>query len=243
LLEQEAFIDLRTNAISLSAFLWDEDGEPFLLNTDLIPQELPKVLLQPDIEELVYQSNLSHPKLTSYVFKLDGLAVERLLNRQSLLPSLNLKYNVLAKDYFYAESIVNPYLRNNYKFGFDFKVPVFLRESRGKFEKTKLKIEETNLMKKQTAWGIENKIRGYAVNLNLLEKQLYTANELSSNYAFLLKNEELKFNQGSSSLFLIISRENKLIEARQKVLKVNLNYVKAYYKQRWAAGLLAPLSI
>jgi outer membrane protein TolC len=63
---------------------------------------------------------------------------------------------------------------------------------------------------------------------------------MARNYEFMLRNEELKFNQGSSSLFLIISRENKLIEARQKVLNVNLKYIKAYYKQRWAAGLLAP---
>jgi outer membrane protein TolC len=243
LLEQEAFIDLRSNAIALSAFLWDENGEPFLINTSLVPEELPKVVLKPDLEELIYESNLSHPKLVSFAFKLDGLGVERLLNKQSLLPTLNLKYNVLGKDYFSAESIANPYLRNNYKFGFDFKVPLFLRESRGKFEKTKLKIQETSLQKKQTEWVIENKIRGYALNLNLLEKQLYTANELSGNYAFMLKNEELKFTEGYSSLFLIISRENKLLEARQKALKINLNYIKAYYKQQWAAGLLAPQSI
>ncbi|MFT5885374.1 MAG: outer membrane protein TolC [Arcticibacterium sp.] len=240
LLQQEAFIDFRTKSIALSAFLWDAQSEPYLIRPDLKPQNMPEALINVGTEELVIQAKLNHPKLASYKLKLDGLAVERLLNRQSVLPTLDLKYNVLGRDYFFVESAANPYLRNNYKFGFDFKIPLLLRESRGKFEKTKFKIIETNLLQKQTSWNIENKIREYGLATELLEKQLSTASSLARNYEFMLRNEELKFNQGSSSLFLIISRENKLIEARQKVLNVNLKYIKAYYKQRWAAGLLAP---
>ena len=240
LLQQEAFIEFRTKSIALSAFLWNDQGDPYLLRPDLRPETMPEKLILVDTEELVLQSRLNHPKLASYRFKLDGLAVERLLNRQSVLPTLDLKYNVLGKDYFFVESAVNPYLRNNYKFGFDFKIPLLLREGRGKFQKTKFKILETNLLQKQTTWSIENKVREWGTATVLLDRQLRTAGQLARNYEFMLQNEELKFNQGSSSLFLIISRENKLINARQKVLKVNLKYIKAYYKQRWAAGLLAP---
>ncbi|MFT4734395.1 MAG: outer membrane protein TolC [Algoriphagus sp.] len=240
LLQQEAFIDFRTKSIALSAFLWDEQGEPYLLRPDLRPQIMPKDLIVIDTEEMVFQSRINHPKLAIFRYKLDGLAVERLLNRQSVLPTLDLKYNVLGKDYFFVESAANPYLRNNYKFGFDFKIPLLLREGRGKFEKTKFKILENTLLQKQTTWNIENKVREWGTATELLNLQLSAAGQLAINYEFLLKNEELKFNQGSSSLFLIISRENKLIDARQKVLKVNLKYIKAYYKQRWAAGLLAP---
>ena len=240
LLQQEAFIEFRTKSIALSAFLWNDQGDPYLLRPDLRPETMPEKLILVDTEELVLQSRLNHPKLASYRFKLDGLAVERLLNRQSVLPTLDLKYNVLGKDYFFVESAVNPYLRNNYKFGFNFKIPLLLREGRGKFQKTKFKILETNLLQKQTTWSIENKVREWGTATVLLDRQLRTAGQLARNYEFMLQNEELKFNQGSSSLFLIISRENKLINARQKVLKVNLKYIKAYYKQRWAAGLLAP---
>jgi outer membrane protein TolC len=239
LLRQEAFIDFRTKSIALSAFLWEEEGQPYLLNQDLQPQFMPNELIRVETEELVNQGALYHPKLTSYRLKLDGLAVERKLNRQSVLPTLDLKYNVLGKDYFMAESAINPYLNNNYKFGFDFKMPLLLREGRGKFDKINFKIEETNWLQKQQSWNIENKIRQFGAETDLLVNQLNTAEQLAENYLFMLKNEELKFRQGQSSLFLINSRENKLIESRKKILDVNLKYLKAYYKQRWAAGLLA----
>ncbi|AWV96967.1 TolC family protein [Arcticibacterium luteifluviistationis] len=240
LLSQEAFISLRKNAIGLAAYLWDEEGNPYLLDESQKPQNMPSKLENEQIDDMVALAKLNHPELKTYQFKLDGLGVERKLNRQSMLPTLDLKYNLLGKDYFSSEYAVNPYFSNNYKFGIDFKIPLFLREGRGKFAKTNFKIQETTLQQQQKTWSIENKIRQYAVETDLLAKQIITAGELAENYGFLLRNEELKFSQGESSLFLIISRENKLIDARKKLLEVNFKYLKAYFKQQWAAGLLVP---
>ncbi|WP_341225165.1 TolC family protein [uncultured Arcticibacterium sp.] len=238
LLSQEAFIYLRKSTIALSVFLWDTDGNPYLLAESEKPQPMPQMLEAVALNEMVSLAKLNHPELKTYAFKLDGLAVERKLNRQSMLPTLDLKYNVLGKEYFNSEYAVNPYLANNYKFGLDFKIPLFLREGRGKFAKTNFKIQETTFLQAQKSWTIENKVRQYAVETNLLAEQLSTANQMADGYRFLLRNEELKFSQGESSLFLLISRENKLIDARQKIINVNLKYLKAYFKQRWAAGLL-----
>lgn len=240
LLSQEAYISLRKSALGLAAYLWDSEGNPYFLPAYQKPQKMPSKLENEQIDDIVSMARLNHPELKAYQLKLDGLAVERKLTRQSMLPTLDLKYNLLGKDYFSSEYAVNPYFSSNYKFGIDFKIPLFLREGRGKFAKTNFKIQATTLQQQQKEWSIENKIRQYAAETDLLAQQILTASELAENYGFLLRNEELKFRQGESSLFLLISRENKLIDARKKLLEINFKYLKAYFKQQWAAGLLVP---
>lgn len=59
-----------------------------------------------------------------------------------------------------------------------------------------------------------------------------------ANYTSLLRQEDFKFQNGESSLFLVNSRENKLIETAQKLVELRIKYQKAYYATQWAGGLL-----
>jgi hypothetical protein len=52
-------------------------------------------------------------------------------------------------------------------------------------------------------------------------------------YDFLLRNEELKFLQGESSLFLINARQNKTLEMQQKIIELQVKYQKAAYAIQW----------
>ena len=53
---------------------------------------------------------------------------------------------------------------------------------------------------------------------------------LIENYKRLLKAEEIKFSNGESSLFLINSRENKLLETQEKFLELKAKTIKTYFK-------------
>jgi len=115
---------------------------------------------------------------------------------------------------------------------------LFLREGRGEYKKAKLKIEETNLELQAKKWQVENKIRTYYTEAGLLLQQLQLAQTNYNSYDFLLRNEVLKFNNGESSLFMINSRESKLIETQQKIIDLRFKYFKAKYATEWSAGLL-----
>ena len=84
----------------------------------------------------------------------------------------------------------------------------------------------------------ENKIRSYYSELIAVASQLQTAQSMLNNYHSLLRSEELKFRQGESSLFLINSRELKVIELMQKRIDLTLKWYKANYSLQWAAGTL-----
>ncbi len=87
-------------------------------------------------------------------------------------------------------------------------------------------------------WQIENKIRSYYNENILSQQQLQTTQNIYNNYYSLLRNEELKFNQGESSLFLINIRETKVLELLQKQVELRIKYFKSRYAIEWAAGLL-----
>ena len=102
----------------------------------------------------------------------------------------------------------------------------------------KLKLEENNLYFKQKIVETENKIRDYYNRVTILQTQIATANSALLNYNSLLKNELLRFNNGESSLFLVNSRENKVLEIKQKIIELQIKLLKANYTLNWTCGLL-----
>lgn len=238
--QSEALLKLNNTKIELSNNLWLASDNPYLLPRQYVPDTIQFALniVPQQLEELVDLSAKQNPLIKTYQFKLNSLEVERKLKFQSLLPTLNLNANLLNRDYYVLKAADAMLLQNNYKWGIQFKLPLFLREGRGEYRKTQLKIKETDLEFARKRWEIENKIRSYYNENVLLQQQLQTTQSIYNNYYSLLRNEELKFNQGESSLFLINSRETKVLELLQKQVELRIKYFKSRYAIEWAAGLL-----
>lgn len=225
--------------IGLSQYLWDAEGEAYMPAPSVRPDTLffnnPPALI--NTADLISQLNL-HPDLMVYDFKLRGLEVEQKLKRQDILPDLKLKANLLSKDYYSFEGAYNPYLTNNYKFGLSFSMPLFLREGRGQYQKASLKIDETQWALRLKRQKLETKIREYDTELQALQQQVALSESLVRNYQRLLELEELRFSQGESSLFVINSRQNKLLDSYTKLIQLQAKYIQSWFKQQWVAGLL-----
>ncbi len=67
---------------------------------------------------------------------------------------------------------------------------------------------------------LKNKINSVQQEIDSYENQIGIADTMVSDYTVLLKGEERKFEIGESSLFLINSRESKLIENQLKVIRL-----------------------
>lgn len=238
--QSEALLKLNNTEIELSNFLWKANDTPYPIPRQYVPDTIQFAvnIVQQELDELVYLSDKQNPLIKSFQLKLNGLEVERKLKFQNLLPSLNLNANLLNRDYNVLKSADAMLLQNNYKWGIQFKLPLFLREGRGEYRKILLKIKETDLEFARKRWQIENKIRNYYNENVLLQQQLQTTLSIYNNYYSLLRNEELKFNQGESSLFLINNRETKVLELLQKQIELRIKYFKSGYAIKWAAGLL-----
>jgi outer membrane protein TolC len=190
------------------------------------------------LNDLVAVANSSHPKLQGYQYKIDALEIERKLKFQSLLPTVNVKYNALADGYEFWKGLNATSLENNYKFGLDVGIPLFLRQGRGDYKSAKLKIESTNLDQDLTRLAIENKVKQYYNEMVNLLQQLRLQEQALQAYQKVFEVELMKFEIGESTLFLINTRENKVLEAKQKVAETRAKFFKSLYGVQWAAGIL-----
>jgi outer membrane protein TolC len=231
---------INTAGLELSNYLWLENDSAYQLPTQFFPDTIQFVMFVNDqsLDALINRSTNENPSLKAYTFKLEALDVERKLKFQSMLPMVNVKANLLNSGYNVIKGIDGNFLQNNYKWGIDVKLPLFLREGRGDYNKSKLKIQETNLEFNAKKWETENKIRNYYNEANLLQVQIKSVQSAYNGYQTLFKAENLKFYNGESSLFLVNSRESKLIETAEKLVNLRVKYFKAKYAAEWAAGLL-----
>ena len=117
-------------------------------------------------------------------------------------------------------------------------MPLRLSEGRGAYKIAKLKIIETNYALGLQQQEIENKIRYYYNELSGLQKQITIYEQAYINYQTLFRGEDTRFKAGESTLFLLNTRENKVLEALQKLTELKAKFYKTQVALQWAAGQL-----
>ena len=83
---------------------------------------------------------------------------------------------------------------------------------------------------------IQNKIKAYQAEINNLYDQVALYQNTVDNYLALLAGEKRKFEEGESSLFVVNSRENSLINAEIKLIELVAKYQKAQAGLDYAIG-------
>ncbi len=114
--------------------------------------------------------------------------MERKLKFQQLLPEVNVKGNLLGKDFNPLKNSAIPLLENNNRWGIGIKIPLLFRQGRGEYKMAKLKLEENSLYFKQKIIETENKIKDYFNRVAILQNQVIIANSALINYIALLRN-------------------------------------------------------
>lgn len=229
-LASEAQYRWQATGLELSNFLWLDDQQPFQLAINIIPDTAWDVVNinqypVPSLEDILNTAKANHPKIQTLSRKLEVLEVERRLKFQSLLPALNFNYNFLTEGYQPWKGVGQNVFENNYKYGIEFGLPLFLRQGRGEYRGAKIKIRTTDLQRAQAMLEIENKVRDYFNQLLALRQQVKIYEDAVENYIRLLRAEEIKFSIGESSLFLLNTRENKVLEAQQKLIELKTKFL------------------
>ena len=226
----QAKLSYQNATLNLSNYLWFENNTPLEITNQLKPPSVEQLSVEQavtldSLNNILETLKINHPILQLYSFKLKQLDVERRWNTEQLKPKLNLNYNLINEpvggDMFNGISI------NNYKWGLDFSIPIFLRESRGRLGLTKIKIQETQFDAEVKWLELSNKIKSYYNELVALEQQIKLFNDATANYFTLLEAEKRKFFLGESSIFLINSRESAYVLAAIKLIELKIKYQSA----------------
>ena len=146
--------------------------------------------------------------------------IERKLNLNKLLPKIDLQYNFLSP----TMDQLNSFNSLNYKSGLNVSFPLFLRKERGDLRLAKLKMDNIEYEIQGTRVNLINKIDAINQELNSFEDQTNYTNVIVKDYETMLTAEERKFFLGESSLFLVNSRETKLIDAKLKAISLENSF-------------------
>jgi outer membrane protein TolC len=239
ILQNQSALDLQKARLELSNYFWTVNGMPYELEEEIVPLsnfELNKIsnIELGRLEELVDKAIQTHPKIKMTINKSAILDIEKRLKTIELFPSLKLNYNALENNLSRISSNFNT--SNNTKYGVTLTMPLFQRQARGELAKTKNKIDELNWNVKYITLEIENKVRSSFAEFYSLKQQLKTNEDILNANKLLFDTENIKFQMGESSLFLINNRDLKFIETEQKQITLISKFYLSIYKNLWAMG-------
>lgn len=237
---QQAVIDLQNNRLALSNYLWSANEMPLELPEDAAPplagiRSIDETILL----ALINQAKLQHPEIQKLNVKIDQLFIEERFRKEMLKPIFNANFNFIA-DGFVNKPIYdnkNSFSLDNHKLGFEFAMPLFLRKERGKLQQIRIKQQSTGFELNLTRREIMNDVYAAYNDVRNYEKQLKIQEDATKNQAILVRAEQRKFDIGESTLFLINTRESKLIEMKTKVESLKSKYEKALANLAYMAGL------
>jgi len=234
-------IALKNSRLILSNHLWNEYEQPMELPDNAVPTTIDSVKLSPSptmLGNLLEQASDIHPELSKLWSKEQQLRIEERYRKEMLKPKLNISGTLISSRRNFNEYIPHYYDFNwsNYKFGLEFAFPLFLRAERGKLKEVKLKQEQLQYDLLITGRNIKNDITTKYNDLTAYSAQLKLQVASIDNQEVLLSGELQKFDLGESTLFIINSRESKLIDMKIKKEDLITTYNKALAELYYKAG-------
>jgi hypothetical protein len=218
---QESKLEVIKSRIALVTFLESSDeNRVAILNETVSPSANFKNELAPFRNgSSLFPMLEAHPELALYATKGESLRLEEKWKVEKLKPKLNVEYHFLNKDL--SEGLPSYFSTNNYKWGAEFSMPLFLREARGDLKVQRIKIEENNLNIEWKRNQLEQKTLALEnAYTNTLAQQVL-AESNAGLYKRLLQAENSKLFNGESTLFIVNQRENTYFENAIKALELD----------------------
>ncbi|MBC2846569.1 TolC family protein [Winogradskyella flava] len=221
---EQSKVKLMKAALELSTFLWLDNNIPVELQPNVVPDvnsdpivDATFNLNQLQNDELIVEA---HPKMISLDYKLQSLEVDTRLKANKLLPKVDVEYNFLTE----TPEVARTLNTAEYKGGLNISFPLFLRKERGDLRLAKLKMQDTEFEIDATRVNLQNKINALRQELDSYVTQNDLVAQMVTDYSRMLEAEERKFFLGESSLFLVNSREAKLIDGQIKAIEVQYKF-------------------
>ncbi|MFZ4930285.1 TolC family protein [Chryseobacterium sp. Mn2064] len=234
--QKEAYLNFIRNTQKLQLFLWKDNQEIYEMAKLIYPaNQLSDHTAYSDFEFLLQEMDTkkidTHWSVLYYDQKHHILESERRLKWQSFLPKLDFTYNFFNKENYKADYL--PLFDSNFQYGLKLEIPVFQREARANYQMAKIKIEQNQLDTQVKKRELHTKIETYKNELVNYHAQINLSKNNLVNYQKLLTAEEIRYTNGESSLFLINSRENKMIDAQEKFISLQTKFLKSFNKLKW----------
>ncbi len=237
---QQSTLAYQNASLQVSNFLWKRDNTPLELPVGIVPATIAvelQLLQQDSLNQLLTIALENHPDLLKLNIQQERLGIERRFLADKFKPKINVDLNLLQRDFAINNNALDQaYYANNYRVGFSFHYPLFLRQERGRYQLNKIKAETINWEQQQLQRNVLTQIRAEYNEILALRNQILQQEQIVINASILRNGEQQLFDNGESSLFLINTREMNLINHEVKLYNLRVKYGKAQANLGWAAG-------
>ena len=217
-------------SLDITAYIWDDVGRPAPLPTNAKP-----VLVGIDrigidstrLEQLLEVATRRNPDLLKIQARVQQAQAQRLFTKQGLLPLAEAKLTGLGESGSDQSFFDGDRLDDNFKAGLSFKSPLlFLRES-GRFTASGQRLEFQRLERDRLRREVEFDARAAIFDLFNLERlrERQTANV--RNARLLRDAEQVRFENGESTLLILNIRERLVLDESIKLASVESKVVGA----------------
>lgn len=181
----------------------------------------------------------SHPELIQYRYMLKQLEIDKKFARDRLKPDLRFSYNPILEPV--GENIFTNLSWDNQKWGLAFYMPLFLRKERGALQLAEIEIKSTELEQNDKTSYLYAQYKNSVLEYMNIKEQYQLYRDIVNNYETMYNSERKLFEIGESSLFVVNSREQSLVQAKLKEIELGIKLKKAYFSMRYGAGQLPEL--
>lgn len=236
----EALIQLQNREITLresrqdqilatwyaSQFLWNDEQQPVFIAETTIPLFDSTEMLRhynylSDSSIRWYDSLLQHPVIRASELKIDQVEADIRYWKEQLKPQFDLSYSAIAgRNEFRQTGLGSFDVANNHIIGFKASAPLFIRKERGSLQLSKIEQEQMELELLTKRQKIYNTVLSEALAIQFVYEQLVLLRKNAEDYRLLLDAENVKFQTGESSLFIVNARENSYVASLKKVVEM-----------------------
>ncbi len=237
----QAFLNYAMSTLQLSTFLWDDNGNPQIIQESTIPASPPfSDSLNQNLQFLLDTTVIDmHPEIIEYDLKIEQLQLKKRLAKENMKPDVNLKYNFLVDA---GNSIVNSVSTNNFNLGLSVQMPLFFRTEKGNLQRANIDIADNVYARSIKRTQLTNKFEATLAKWNSFKEQYDIYAAIVEDYRIMLDGELELFSNGESSQFFINSRQAKYIESQLRLKELytymRISEIESYY----TAGVLPGLN-
>lgn len=211
-------IDLQDAQQMLENFLWFNEV-PLELQPLTKPENYRREIFTVSDVRNIQELTTTNPLILEKLNKQSLYELDLRLKKEKLKPKLKAKINPLLAT---TNNLIPRYNASDYKLGFEFSMPLFLRSERAAVKMGEIKIQDGALDIQNKQNEILNKIESNLLQQAILRDQVELVTQNVAGYKDLLDAENIKFQFGESSVFLLNKRQEKYINGRIKLIELNL---------------------
>lgn len=223
--------------LAVEQHLWDARGLPDSLPASVMPSAMSASLVPNDagaVEALVAAAQRAHPDVVRADARVGQAAAVRRLAAQQRIPYLSAEVGALDAP---GDGIPGRSTLDDAKLGLTFRSPLLFLRERGRADAAGARLDQGALDRDRVRREVSVVVRTAAAEVEASERASALQRRVVDHARALVRGEQLRFDAGESTLFLVNTRERALLDEELRLAGLEARRLAAQAELSAATGV------